>query len=89
MIDRLSVAHSNIEEALRMLNPLESNQDYNFKAFFFFFSKGPTCTVFGCRRCNIWRRERNTCFIAVGTARLPFQVSDRSTFLQSVLIFRA
>ena len=87
MIDRLSVTHSNIEEALRMLNPLESNQDYNFKAFF--FSKGPTCTVFGCRRCNIWRRERNTCFIAVGTARLPFQVSDRSTFLQSVLIFLA
>lgn len=37
MIDRLSVAHSNIEEALRMLNPLESHQDYNFKAFFFFF----------------------------------------------------
>ena len=23
-----------------MLNPLESNQDYNFKAFFFFFQKG-------------------------------------------------
>lgn len=40
MIDRLSVAHSNIEEALRMLNPLESNQDYNFKAFFFFPQKG-------------------------------------------------
>ena len=40
MIDRLSVTHSNIEEALRMLNPLESNQDYNFKAFFFFSQKG-------------------------------------------------
>ena len=39
MIARLSVTHSNIEEALRMLNPLESNQDYNFKAFFFFFSQ--------------------------------------------------
>lgn len=23
-----------------MLNPLESNQDYNFKAFFFFSQKG-------------------------------------------------
>ena len=40
MIDRLSVTHSNIEEALRMLNPLESNQDYNLKAFFFFSQKG-------------------------------------------------
>ena len=40
MIARLSVTHSNIEEALRMLNPLDSNQDYNFKAFFFFFQKG-------------------------------------------------
>ena len=39
MIDRLSVTHSNIEEALRMLNPLESNQDYNFKAFFFFLKR--------------------------------------------------
>ena len=36
MIDRLSVTHSNIEEALRMLNPLESNQDNNFKALFYF-----------------------------------------------------
>ena len=39
MIDRLSVTHSNIEEALRMLNPLESNQDDNFKAFVFFLKR--------------------------------------------------
>lgn len=43
MIGGLNVTHSNIEEALRMQNPLESNQDYNFKTFFssfFFVQKG-------------------------------------------------
>ena len=62
-----------------MLNPLEINKDFNTKTF---FPQGPTRSLFGCRRCNLCRRERNICFIAVRFARLPFQVSDISEFLQ-------
>ena len=32
---RFSVIYSNIEEATRMLNPLEINQDFNTKTIFF------------------------------------------------------
>ena len=32
---RFSVIHSNIEEATRMQNPLEINQDFNTKTIFF------------------------------------------------------
>ena len=68
---RFSVIYSNIEEATRMLNPLEINKDFSTKTF---FSQGPTRSLFGCRRCNLCRRERNICFIAVRFARLHFQV---------------